>query len=402
MLTNSQEVAKSKEEKQEIQNIVDKLDSQLRDISLTIHANPELGFNEHKAVQWLTAPLEKEGFIVERGLENLETAFVATYESNPEGPTIGIIAEYDALPKLGHACGHNIIGTSAVGAALALKHACPNLPGTIKVIGTPAEEGGGGKIYMCDQGVFDDVDAVMMCHPKNNTLALRGALARLAVTFKYYGKASHAAAAPEKGISALDAVINSFNVINSLRQFFTDDVRIHGVITKGGEVPNIVPDYCEAQFYIRAATLKTLEDVKKKVYQGVKNATSAVGATIEIEEGLTLAERNNNVNLANFFKNNLELMDIEVSAPPKMGGLGSSDIGNVSQLVPTIQPYIKIGEAVAHTIEFEKESKSEGGMIGLNQAAKAMAMTAYDLFVDATKMEQVREEFAIWKANQNK
>jgi amidohydrolase len=385
-------------EKQKIQSAVDNRDEELREIALKIHANPELSFEEFKAVEWLTAPLEKAGFNVERGVADLETAFTATWEGSPGGPTIAILAEYDALRGLGHACGHNLIGTSAIGAALALKDAFPNLPGKIKVIGTPAEEGGGGKILMCEKGVFDNIDAAMMCHPKKDTMVLRGGLACVGVVFKFYGKESHAASAPERGISALDALINSFVAINSLRQFFTDDVRIHGIITKGGDAPNIVPGYTEAEFIIRAATRKTLEDVKEKVYQAVRNSAAAVGAKCEIDEGLVYAERNNNVALAKLFQEHLELMGIEVMDPPKLGGIGSSDIGNVGQITATIHPYIKIGESVNHTHEFALETKSEGGMVGMNQGAKALAMTAYELIVYPASLKLVRDEFENWKA----
>jgi len=383
--------------KQKIQRVVDQLDRLLREIALNIHAHPELGYQEHKAVQWLTAPLREAGFSVETGIAGLETAFMATWEGAPGGPTIGLLAEYDALPGLGHACGHNLIGTAAVGAALALKEAYPDLPGKVKVIGCPAEEGGGGKIYMCEQGVFDDLDAAMMCHPKNSTMVLRGGLACVSATFKFYGKESHASSAPEKGISALDALMNSFVAINSLRQFFTDDVRIHGIVTKGGDAPNIVPAYCEAEFIIRADTRKKLLVVKEKVYTAARNAAAAVGARCEIEEGLIYAERNNNVALAQLFRNNLELMGIEVQDPPKQGGLGSSDIGNVGQVTATIHPYFKIGEATNHTPEFAEEARSEGGMVGLNQAAKALAMTTYDLCTNAEALQAVRQEFANWK-----
>lgn len=386
--------------KQTIINVVDKMDDELRNLALKIHANPELGYEEYKASTWLTEKLEEGGFSVERGVADLETAFVGTWEGAPGGPTIGIIAEYDALPGLGHACGHNIIGTSSIGAALALKEAIPNLKATIKVIGTPAEEGLGGKVLMVDRGVFDNIDVAMMCHPKNATMVIRGGLARVSTTFKFYGKESHAASAPEKGISALDALMNSFIAINSLREYFTDDVRVHGVITHGGDSANVVPGYSEAKFLIRCNTRKQLEGVKKKVYAAVRGSSAAVGATCEIDEALVYAERNTNITMANMFKDNLESMGIEVSPPPKQGGIGSSDIGNVSQIIPTIHPYIKIGEATNHTHEFTEETKSEGGMVGLNQATKALAMTTYDLCTDEEAFSRVLKEFADWKKEQ--
>lgn len=387
-------------EKEKIIQAVDSRDKELREMALKIHANPELAFKEFKAAEWLTAYLEKEGFEIERGVADLETAFIATWEGEPGGPTIGILAEYDALPGLGHACGHNIIGTSAVGAAIALKDAFPNLKGKIKVIGTPAEEDGGGKILMCDKGIFDDLDAVMMTHPKEKTIVLRGGLACIGATFKFHGKAAHAASAPENGISALDAMLNSFAAINSLREYFTDDVRVHGIITNGGDAPNVVPAYCEAEFIIRAKTSKTLVAVKEKVYNAVKGSSMAVGATCEIEEGLLYAERNNNLALAAIHTENLEAMGVEVFEAQKQGGVGSSDFGNVGQIVPAIHPYIHVGDARTHTPEFTEATKSEAGMIGLNNAAKSMAMTTYDLCTDESALKRVKDEFAEWKRSQ--
>jgi len=387
----------SNEAKAALQQAVDARDELLRGLASLIHANPELSFHEHKAQQWLTAPLEEAGFQVEKGIAGLETSFRATWEGSAGGPTIALLAEYDALPAIGHACGHNLIGTAAVGAALALKDACPDLPGKIIVLGTPAEEEGGGKIIMCNEGVFDDIDAVMMVHPQSKTMVLRGALACVDATFTFHGRQAHASSSPEKGISALDAMINAFVAINSIRQFVKEDVRIHGIITKGGDAPNVVPELCEAVFILRAATVKELETVREKVYKAVRHAAEGVGATVDIAEGLIYAERNNNKALAALFQNNLEQMGIEVCDPPKKGGIGSSDIGNVGQVTATIHPYIRLGDATTHTPEFSELAGSEAGMIEMNQAAKAMAMTTYDLCIDKEALRSVREEFEQWK-----
>lgn len=388
---------KNKESVKKIQDAVDKRDDQLREIAQRIHSHPELAFEEYKAVNWLTKPLEESGFNVKKGVADLETSFIATWEGEPGGPTIGLLAEYDALPDIGHACGHNIIGTSAVGAALSLKDSFPNLQGKIKVIGTPAEEDGGGKILMAEGGVFDDLDIAMMCHPKNSSMVIRGGLACVTSVFKFFGRESHASSAPEYGISALDAMINSFIAINSLREYMEDDVRIHGIITNGGSAPNIVPGYCEATFIIRALTTEKLHELKEKVYQAARGSASAVGVKCEIEEGLIYAERNDNTALANIFKEQLEVMGVEVNDPPKKGGIGSSDIGNVSQITPTIHPYIKIGDAYNHTRQFTQDAISEEGMKGLNLASKALAMTAYELCVNTSALEKVHEEFNGWK-----
>ncbi|OXL86823.1 amidohydrolase [Paenibacillus sp. SSG-1] len=390
-----------KEPKQQLIQAVDARDAMLREISLKIHANPELSFHEHQAQQWLTEPLAEAGFTVEKGISGLETSFRATWEGTPGGPTIALLAEYDALPGIGHACGHNLIGTAAVGAALALKDTCPELPGKIVVLGTPAEEEGGGKIIMCQDGVFDDVDAAMMVHPQNKTMVLRGALACVDATFTFHGKQAHASSSPEKGISALDALVNAYVAINSLRQFMKEDVRIHGIITKGGDAPNVVPELTEAVFILRASTVQELETVREKVYRAVRCAAEGVGATVDIAEGLIYAERNNNKALAGLFARNLEDLGIEVNDPPEKGGVGSSDIGNVSQMTAAIHPYIRLGDATTHTPEFAALAGSEEGMIELNRAAKALALTAYDLCTDKEALHEVRSEFEQWKAQRN-
>lgn len=383
--------------KQNIKDIVDQLDPQLRELSLRIHANPELSFGEVQAQQWLTEPLEAAGFHVEKGISGLPTSFRAVWEGQADGPTIALLAEYDALPRIGHACGHNLIGTSAVGAAMALKKAFPELPGRIIVLGTPAEEEGGGKIIMANDGVFDGIDAVMMCHPQQKTMVLRGALACVDATFTFHGKQAHAASSPEKGISALDALVNAYAGINSLRPYLKDDVRVNGIITKGGDAPNVVPELAEAVYIIRAKTVEELKTVMDKVYRVVRYAAEGVGATVDISEGLIYAERNNNKALASLFQQNLEDMGIEVHDPPQTGGVGSSDIGNVSQVTAAIHPYIRLGDATTHTPEFARLAGAEEGMIELNLAAKALALTAYDLYADRAALQQVRNEFEEWK-----
>ncbi|GMA62721.1 M20 family metallopeptidase [Alicyclobacillus fastidiosus] len=393
MVVNQQQLAKAR-----IQQAVDARDAELRQLALKIHANPELSFAEYQAVEWLAAPLVDAGFRVEREIAGLQTAFRASWGAQSEGPVVAVLAEYDALPEIGHACGHNLIGTAAVGAALALHDACPDLPGQIVVIGTPAEEDGGGKIVMCEAGVFDDIDAAMLCHPRNMTTVTRGSLACVDATFKFYGRQAHASSAPEEGISALDAVIQTFVTINGLRQFFKSDVRIHGIITKGGSAPNVVPEYCEAKFILRAATVEGLDVVRQRVYEAVRHCSQAVGARCAIEEGLIYAERNNNKALGELFKQNLISMGIEVVDPPAGSGLGSSDIGNVGRVTATIHPYIRIGDHSNHTPEFRDAAASEDGLVALNQASKALAMTAYDLFANPHAFQKVRDEFEQWRS----
>ncbi|HEY0208360.1 M20 family metallopeptidase [Acerihabitans sp.] len=388
-------------QKNKIIYAIDEMAAQFKRLALQIHGNPELSFAETQSAAALIAPLASAGFVIEQPLGGLPTAFRATFDSGKPGPTVALLAEYDALPELGHACGHNLIGTASVAAALALKAACPELSGRLLVIGTPAEEEGGGKIILADLGIFDDVDAVMMVHPREKNMVLRGGLACVDAVFKFYGKAAHASSAPQKGVSALDAVIHTFVGINALRQFFTDDVRVHGIITDGGSATNIVPAYAEAKFLMRAATVNGLRLVREKVFAAAQGAAAISGARLEIEQGLTYAERNNNLALAAVFQRNFELLGIEVSDPPAAGGIGSSDIGNVSQITAAIHPYIRIGDVFPHTPEFAQAAASPAGLDGMLQAAKALAMTAYDLSQDRLLLQAVKEEFSRWKlANQ--
>jgi len=384
--------------KEKIIYAVDELAQPMTQLAMAIHAQPELSFQEYHAAAALIAPLRAAGFEIEENVAGMATAFRATFNGSQAGPRIAFLAEYDALAELGHACGHNLIGTASVTAALALVRACPHIPGRIEVIGTPAEEEGGGKIMMVDGGVFQDVDAAMMFHPRERNMVTRGALACVDAVFRFYGKASHAASAPHLGISALDAVIQTFVGINALRQFFTDDVRVHGIITHGGSATNIVPAYAEAKFLLRAATVAGLKEVRRKVYAATRAAAEMSGARLEIEEGLTYAERNNNQALAGGFQRNLAALGIEVNEPPAGGGVGSSDIGNVSQVTAAIHPYLRIGDAMPHTPEFAVAAGSSAGIIAMLNAAKALAMTAYDLCAEPAFFLAVRDEFTQWQS----
>jgi len=390
----------STEHKKNLIATIDGLSPQLTQLALTIHANPELSFEEVKSSAALIAPLHEAGFEIETQIGGLSTAFRATYDSGKPGPTIALLAEYDALEGLGHACGHNLIGTASVAAALALRLAYPDLCGKLEVIGTPAEEEGGGKIILADKGYFDHVDAAMMFHPRDKTMVSRGGLACVDATFKFYGKAAHAASAPQNGISALDAVIHTFVGINALRQLFTDDVRVHGIITDGGSATNIVPAYAEAKFLMRADTVKGLAIVKQKVFAAAQGAADMSGASLEIDEGMTYAERNNNLTLAGYFQQNLDILGVEVVPPPASGGIGSSDIGNVSQITAAIHPYLRMGDVLPHTPEFADAAGSPAGINAMLQAAKALAMTAVDLYQDPDRLRAVREEFSHWQSQQ--
>jgi amidohydrolase len=369
------------------QRIVDDVDARrdaLIRTSDTIHANPELAFQEFEAVALLTSILEQEGFAVQRGVAGLETAFVASYTSQKgDRPVVAILAEYDALAELGHACGHNIIGTSSVGAGLAVQSVLDQLPGTIQVVGTPAEEGGAGKVIMAEAGIFDGVDVAMMVHPSTRTMTRRTSLACYDLKMEFFGQAAHAAGSPDKGINALDACILTYNNVSLLRQQLTDDVRIHGIITHGGAAPNIIPDYVAAEFLVRAAEKDDALVVLDKVEDCARAGALAAGAEVKLTRGTEYyANMVPSTVLADLFDVNLTALGREVQLPEPSGRMGSTDMGNVSHVVPALHPYVTIApdEVAGHSPEFRAAAASPEGHAGLLDAAKALAMTAIDLF----------------------
>ncbi len=376
---------------------IDKISNQLIEISDEIHRNPELALKEVIAAKLLADELKKAGFEVEHGVAGMDTAIVAVHPEQSKGPTIAILAEYDALPEIGHACGHNLIGAAALGASLALGSMKKDLPGKLVFMGTPAEEDIGGKITMVEAGLFKDIDAAMMFHPSAGyTMTGRKGLALTEVKIEFYGKSSHASGSPEKGINALDAVIQTFNGINALRQHIKSDARIHGVITHGGVKPNIVPEFASADFYVRALTDEYRDELVKKLESCAEGAASATGATLKYEVGSpSYQSRLMNETMGDAFEKNLIALGEPIVPLPEGSGAGSSDIGNVSQVVPAIHPYISIcdNSIAGHSQEFTKASASKQGHAGMLTAAKALAMTAIDLFTDSDKMTQVKEEF---------
>lgn len=379
---------------------VDANRSQLKELSLKIHSNPELGFQEVKAAAWLTQYLEQNGFTVERGISELPTAFKASY--GHEKPTIAIMAEYDALPNLGHACGHNLIAASAVGAGVASKLAIDHCGGAVLVIGTPAEEIYGGKVTMADRGAFDNLDAAMIVHPGQYNSALFYTFAAQTLVVEFFGKAAHAAAAPETGINALEAMLQSFAAINSLRQHIRDKSRIHGIITDGGDAANVVPAHSEANFLIRAEDDACLDELKQKVLNCFVGAATASGARLEYKwEDTRYAPMHNNLTLAQLFSQNLQLLGREVSIPDPNKLQVSTDLGNVSQLTPSIHGFVSIAspEVAFHTPEFALAAASETGIHGLLDGAKALAMTVVDLVANPEMVTKIKEEFRADKAS---
>ncbi len=383
--------------KEKVCAIIDELSERLIAVSTEIHSNPELNFKEFKASKLLAEKLTEENFKVDLGVANLETAIRAEHPEQKDGPTIAILAEYDALPEVGHGCGHNLIATAALGAALGLGRMKKELAGKLLFLGTPAEEGGGGKVLMINAGLFKNVDAAMMFHPSGiyTDTGVKG-LAMTEVKIEFYGQTAHAASDPENGINALDAVIQTFNGINALRQHITSDARIHGIITDGGIKPNIVPDYAAASFYIRALDNDYCETLIKKVENCAKGAAFSTGAEMNFERiEPSYQSRNMNKIMVKAFLENLKLINEPLRPIPKGTNFGSSDIGNVSQIVPTIHPYVAISEnpIPGHSKEFTKAAISKKGQNAMFAAAKGLAMTAIDLFTKPEMMREVQEEF---------
>ncbi len=384
---------------QGIINEIEKKKEDYIDISHKIHEHPETGNEEVYASRLLINTLEKEGFTVEKSLAGHTTSFIARKKSNKRsGPVIGFLAEYDALPKLGHACGHNIIGTASTASAITLSKFIDEVGGEILVLGTPAEEGGengSAKASFVKQGLLKGIDVCLMVHPGNENSVTPESLANNPIQFEFIGKSSHAASAPENGINALDGVIQLFNGINALRQHVTDDVRIHGVITDGGSAPNIVPDYAKAKFFIRAATKENCDLVTEKVKNIAKGAALSTGSKVNIS--FFQNEIDNfiiNKKFDEVFVENLKLLGINIDKIPKKG-IGSTDAGNVSQVIPTIQPIIKIGDKnlCGHTPEFCEAAKSKKGDDALIIASKALALTGFTLLTNEDKLFEIKEEF---------
>jgi len=379
---------------------VDARRDELIRISDTIHANPELAFQEFEAVALLTSVLERGGFAVQRGVAGLETAFVASYTSQKgDRPVVAFLAEYDALAELGHACGHNIIGTASVGAALAVQSVLDEVAGTVQVAGTPAEEGGAGKVIMAEAGVFDDLDVALMVHPSTCTVTRRGSLACYDLKMEFFGQAAHAAGSPDKGINALDACILTYNNISALRQQLADDVRLHGIITHGGAAPNIIPDYAAAEFLVRAAEKDDALVVLGKVEDCARAGALAAGAEVKLTRGEKYyANMVPSTVLADLFEANLTALGREVQLPEPDERMGSTDMGNVSHVVPALHAYVAIApeEVAGHSPEFRAAAASPEGHAGLLDAAKALAMTAVDLFYNPELVD------AAWKEHRTR
>lgn len=375
---------------------VDRLKPEIIKISRLIHSKPELAYKEFFASDALTSFLEGYDFKVEKGIGGLPTAFMASASGRKKAPSVAFIAEYDALPKLGHACGHNMIGAISAGAAAALKKSALDRAGKIIVIGTPAEEGGGGKIKLIEKGAFKGIDMAIMAHPSNKTRAVGRMLAVVDITFTFIGKSSHASSFPYQGINALDGVILTYNNINAMRQQLKEDVRIHGIITEGGQAPNIIPDRASAKFYVRSLDMKYFKEVLEKVKNCAKGAAKATGCRLRIDTGkFAYHPFKTNYTLSGIFRENMKSVGLKEDSIGEKEGMGSSDIGNLSQVMPTIHPEFAIGKTnvVNHSPEFAMAAVSKFGTEMMIKITKAAAMTALDVFCHPEKVKEIKKEF---------
>lgn len=372
-------------------------------MSHQIHDKPEIGNEEQFACQLLTDLLKQEGFDVQIDIATHPTGFIARKESSKEGPSIGILVEYDALRGLGHACGHNIIAMTSIAASLAIASVLEELGGRLVVYGTPAEEGGihgNAKESYVQKNLFDEVDVCMMIHPFHTTAPTQPTLAIIPIEFEFFGRPSHAASAPEKGINALDAMILFYSGINALRQQTPSDVLIHGIITQGGEAPNIIPSYTKASFYVRAAKSSTCDIYKEKVINIGKGAALATGCQFKYDDSFNRVKEMFIVpSFESLYIEEANRLGLEVKTK-NCKSIGSTDAGNVSQVVPTIHPTIKICDEpiTIHTEEFKEAAKSEQGDQAIVDGATILARIAVRLLTDEGCLKMIKDEFQKIKA----
>ena len=380
-----------------IKTYIDEIKGELETLNEYIFNNPEIGLREYKSSKAHKDILKKYGFSIEENFLGFETAFKAVYKGERPGATIAYLVEYDALPNIGHGCGHNLLGATTTGAGIVLRRLIDDIGGSVYVLGSPAEENFGVKVDMANNGVFDDIDIAMISHPDSNH-QLSGTTAELVpLRFTFKGKSAHAAGSPEKGINALDACIMLFNSINALREHILDSSRIHGVITEGGKAANIVPDLAIADFYLRTPVLGYMEKLKEKVISCGKAAALATGAELEISvyeeiyKGMVTNET-----LSKVYEKHLKVIGVEDILEGEISH-GSSDMGDVSQVCPAIHPSFSIvekdKEVVGHTVEFGKATLSDVAYKGMEEAIYALVATAVEVIKDEDLLARIKEEF---------
>ncbi len=375
-----------------IQEYVDSIRTEILELSHNIHANPELGFEEYRAVGFMSGMLTAHGYHVREEYCGIPTSFRAD-AGNADGPTVAFLAEYDALNGIGHGCGHNIIASCAMGAFLALAAVAETCGGRVSLIGTPAEEGGAGKVKLLDKGGFDDIQFALMMHPSGggSNLVGRGGRAACSMTVSFYGKGAHSSV-PKNGINALSAVISVFNQIDLMRPCFDPQDNINGIIRSGGTAANVIPEFASCEFCLRADTMLRIRELIDVVSLCAENAQRLTGAKAEIVCGDISAERYPNKPMCEAFKQNMEAIGIDMSWPDPKKQYGSSDIGNVSIKIPAIHDYLSITNDAAiraHTSAYAKASITPEADDVCIKGAKGLAMTGYDILSGADFREAI-------------
>jgi amidohydrolase len=368
---------------------------EILDLSHRIHANPEPAFEEHQAAAWVAETIARHGYTVELPAGSLATAVRGRLAGGRGGerPRIGILAEYDALPGLGHGCGHNSMAASGVGAAIALAALAKELPGEIVFLGTPAEERGSGKATMIRDGLFDGLDAALLYHPSDVTYVECRLLASEDIYVTFHGRQAHAASEPWMGRNALDALILLFSSVGLWRQQLRSDVRVHGIVQEGGTAANIIPGRAKAWFMVRSPREDEYLEMRERFGEMCSAAAAATGCTVEVSFEGGASTMHHNRTLGRRFQANMEAYGI-LDNPPS-DELGSSDMGNVSQVIPTIHPSIAICErgVPGHSIEFREAAVSPLGDAITLLAATVVAQTAYELFADPALVDAAWTEF---------
>ena len=394
-----------KNKKNNIYTKIEELKEDLLKLSHDIHSNPEIKWEEFFAVENISKLLNKYD-IKTNIIKDLPTAFTATIKGNSDGPVIAFLAEYDALPDIGHACGHNLIAITNVGAFLGFLALNGDFPGEVRLIGTPAEEADGGKITLLEKKIFEDIDISLSSHGSSHETIFWDSvpmgegmsLAEFPIIYEFYGKASHAAASPEKGLNALNAVLHLFSGIDSIRQHVTDDVRIHGIITEGGKAPNIVPDFCSADFLIRSKSTSYLEDLRNKINNIAQGAALMTGTELKIiTTDIGYKDVIPNTTIAGIGKNMIDEMDIIIDPQPpnKYGSGGGTDFGNISHVMPSYAFNFAVSQTpvTGHSPDMEKASISDLAHKNSICITKAMASTALLLIEDESIYNKVQTEF---------
>lgn len=382
---------------------IDTVASQLVEVSHSIHDRPEQNFAEYFASELLTRVANANDVPVELGAFGCDTGLAADVGS---GATVCIMSEYDALPDIGHGCGHNVIAAAGLGAAIGLSAVAAAAGGRLRYLGTPAEEGGGGKLVMARNGALDHVDIAMMVHSADADLTTIDAIALQQLVVEYHGEAAHAAAAPHKGRNALDAAVLGYMAVAALRQHIMPTERVHGIFTKAGEKPNIVPREASMEWYVRSDTVTTLAELKPRVLDALRSGASACGCSFDHRwVDAPYADMVTNNNLAAMYVANAGSLGRTVRVPGSNGHrvVGSTDMGNVSHLVPSIHPMIASappGTSI-HTVDFARESVTALADRAIIDGAKAMAMTAIDFWTSSDLQKSVASEFAAANADKD-